>query len=554
MKIAVSEFIVKFLEKLNIDTIFGIPGAHVLPIYDHLYDSKIQTILSKHEQGAAFMAGGYNRVSGKIGACVATAGPGATNLITGIANAYADSQPVIAITGEAPTYIFGKGGLQESSGAGGAINQTMLFQGIVGYHKLVERTDYLVSVLKHAVRILCSDKPKPVVISIPYNIQQELIEEELLNEISTTVSLNISYQANLNTELEQAAQLIDDAKAPVIIAGYGCILAEMHSQINLFSSKYNIPVITTLKAKGVVDELSPLAIGSLGVTSDDVAYQYITEHADLLIFLGASFNERTSYVWQDKLTKNKKIIQVDIDSYQLDKVFYANISVQADIKLFVSDLLTTCNNLSVSAKTAVKQLVANKSIDSKIFNYKFDLVKFLFNYLQEYNQSKLTIFDDNIVFAQNFLAIKPPNCYHPNSGISSLGHAIPAAIGAALDTDQERRALFAILGDGGFQMCCMEIMTAVNYKLDINILLFNNRAMGLIRKNQHQHYQQRFIGCDFINPDFELFAQSCDIEYHKITENSDCDTLFEQTDFTTGIRLIEVMLDRDAYPNYSSNR
>ncbi|HHH38277.1 MAG TPA: thiamine pyrophosphate-binding protein, partial [Sedimenticola sp.] len=176
MKIQVSEFIVRYLERLGIDTIFGMPGAHILPVYDDLYRSGIESILAKHEQGAAFMAGGYARASGRIGACIATAGPGATNLVTGIANAYVDKLPVIAITGEAPTPVFGKGGLQESSGEGGSIDQGSLFRGITRYHRLIERTDYLVNVLNQAARILLSPTPGPVLLSIPYNVQKERID------------------------------------------------------------------------------------------------------------------------------------------------------------------------------------------------------------------------------------------------------------------------------------------------------------------------------------------------------------------------------------------
>ena len=175
MKIAVSELIVRYLERLGIEYIFGVPGAHILPVYDSLHDSSVKSILVKHEQGAAFMAGGYSRASGRIGACITTAGPGATNLVTGIANAYADKLPVLIITGETATYIFGKGGLQESSGEGGSIDQVSLFKGITRYNRIVERTDYLENVLNQATRILFSDQPGPVLLSFPFNIQLELV-------------------------------------------------------------------------------------------------------------------------------------------------------------------------------------------------------------------------------------------------------------------------------------------------------------------------------------------------------------------------------------------
>ena len=174
------------MERLGIETIFGMPGAHILPVYDKLYDSPIQSVLAKHEQGAAFMACGYARASGKIAACITTAGPGATNLITGIANAYADKQAILIITGETPTYIFGKGGLQESSGEGGSINQCALFDSITRYSRVIERTDYLENVLNQASKVLLADNSGPVLLSLPFNVQKEMVEIEILDNVITS--------------------------------------------------------------------------------------------------------------------------------------------------------------------------------------------------------------------------------------------------------------------------------------------------------------------------------------------------------------------------------
>ena len=185
MKIKVSELIVKYMERLGIETIFGMPGAHILPVYDSLYDSGIQSILAKHEQGAAFMACGYAKASGRISACITTAGPGATNLVTGIANAYADKQPILIITGETSTTIFGKGGLQESSGEGGSIDQSELFRSITRYSKVIERTDYLAQVLNQASKILLSANPGPVLLSLPFNVQKEMVDDDILHNIKT---------------------------------------------------------------------------------------------------------------------------------------------------------------------------------------------------------------------------------------------------------------------------------------------------------------------------------------------------------------------------------
>jgi len=221
MKIQVSELITKYLERLGVEFIFGMPGAHILPVYDSLYDSAIQSVLAKHEQGAAFMAGGCARASGKISACITTAGPGATNLVTGIANAYADKLPVIIITGETSTHIFGKGGLQESSGEGGSIDQDALFKGITRYNKVVERIDYLENVLNQASKILLADSSGPVLLSFPYNVQKELVDDSILDNVIT--EKRITSIRNHSLPVEELRQMISESKSPVIVAGHGCI-------------------------------------------------------------------------------------------------------------------------------------------------------------------------------------------------------------------------------------------------------------------------------------------------------------------------------------------
>ena len=304
MKITVSELIVKYMERLGIETIFGMPGAHILPVYDSLYDSGIQSILAKHEQGAAFMAGGYAKASGKIAACITTAGPGATNLVTGIANAYADKQPILIITGETSTHIFGKGGLQESSGEGGSIDQSALFKSITKYNKIIERTDYLAQVLNQVSKILLSANAGPVLLSFPFNVQKEMVDEEILGSIKTERRV---YTVDKNSPpVEALAIQISEAKRPVIVAGYGCIKSGAQEVVSQLSESVNIPVATSLKGKGVIGDQSELSLGSLGVTSNGHAYRYIVDKADLVIFLGAGFNERTSYLWDQKLLDEQK--------------------------------------------------------------------------------------------------------------------------------------------------------------------------------------------------------------------------------------------------------
>ncbi len=555
MQIPVSELIVRYMERLGIKAIFGIPGSHILPVYDALYDSPIRSVLAKHEQGAAFMAGGHARVTGGVGACITTAGPGATNLVTAIASAYADHLPVLAITGEAPTYIFGKGGLQESSGEGGAIDQVALFAGITRYHKLVERTDYLPTVLRQAAKYLLSRTPGPVVLSIPYNIQKERVEESILDDISFSHANGDGMIAD--AYIAQSLELIGAARRPLIIAGYGCIRSGAQQALHSISERLNIPVASSLKAKGAVDERSALALGSLGVTSGGHALRYLEQEADLVLVLGAAFNERTSYVWDKQLLAGKKLIQVDNSAQQLEKVFRADLAVQAELGIYLKALDAAIQTQDMPAKAPVDiaAFIAasqqhSDAAGETIFDKKFDPVRAFYAWLERQFPEGLVMFDDNIVFAQNFYRVSSKDRFYPNTGISSLGHAIPAAIGAGWEVAQP---LFAMIGDGGFHMCAMEIMTAVNYKIPLNVVLFNNNTMGLIRKNQHQHYRDRFIDCDFTNPDYALLAQSFGIRHARVESAQDLGKL-AALDFQRDINLIEVMIDQDAYPNYSSRR
>jgi acetolactate synthase-1/2/3 large subunit len=556
MKVQVSELIVKYMERIGIDTIFGMPGAHILPVYDSLYGSSIQSVLAKHEQGAAFMACGYTRASGKIGACITTAGPGATNLVTGIANAYVDQQPILVITGETPTYIFGKGGLQESSGEGGSIDQCELFQGITRYNRIIERTDYLANVLNRASKILLSDTAGPVLLSIPYNVQKELVDDTILDDIITgkkpaTAKFD-------QPQIDTLTEFLTEADKPVIVSGYGCIKSGAQQLVTQLSERFNIPVTSSLKGKGAINECSPLSLGSLGVTSSGYAYDYIVNQSDLVVVLGASFNERTSYLWNDKLLGNKKVVQVDINDDQLEKVYKADLTIHADIKHVLTGVLNKLNGHEVDLKAlddipAFKQAYETKATAEghSIFQAELTLVKSFFAKMNKHFPENISIFDDNIIFAQNLLSVSTSNRFYPNSGISSLGHAIPAAIGAQFS---EKRTMFAIIGDGGFQMCCMELMTAVNYNIPLNIVLFNNSSMGLIRKNQVQSYDSRFIDCDFKNPDYAQLAKSFGINHVRVDNESDLESLFDNTDFSNAINLIEIMIDKDAFPNYSSRR
>ncbi|MDA8431595.1 MAG: thiamine pyrophosphate-binding protein, partial [Nitrospiraceae bacterium] len=504
MDIKVSSFIVRYLERLGVEHVFGIPGAHILPVFDALYDSPVHSVLTKHEQGASFMAGGYARQSGKVGVCIATAGPGATNLVTGLANAYMDHLPVLAITGETPTYSFGKGALQESSGEGACIDQSDIFRGITRYNTIVQRTDYLLNVLRTATGILTSKNPGPVLLSFPYNILKETVDEGLLDQIHFENGRLTTAEDTIPAG--EILSFVRSAARPVILAGHGSVLSGAGDEIAQFCERTGTPVATSLKARGILPESSDLSLGVLGITSKEVAFRYISEKADLVIVAGASFGERTSYNWNNKLLEGKKIVQIDSDEAQLNKVFTADFAIHGDVKRFFAIMNRALAGEPIGRKetdSASEFKVRYHNHDIK--DNEFILVSRFLSNLNRRAGGEALIFDDNIIYMQRFFSIAGSGSYFPNSGISSLGHAIPAAIGARFASG---RPVIALLGDGGFQMCCMEIMTAVNYGIPLTVVMLNNSSLGLVRKNQFYNYNGRFIASEFVNPDYRKLAGS----------------------------------------------
>jgi acetolactate synthase-1/2/3 large subunit len=550
MDIKVSSLIVRYLERLGVEYVFGIPGAHILPVFNALYDSSIKSVLAKHEQGASFMAGGYARQSGRVGVCIATAGPGATNLVTGLANAYMDHLPVLAITGETPTYSFGKGALQESSGEGACIDQSDIFRGITRYNNIVQRTDYVLNVLRAATGILTSKNPGPVLLSFPYNILKEMVDEKLLDQIHFGDGrLKTGEDAIPAPEI---LSVFHGASHPVILAGYGSILSHAEDPITRFCEKTGTPVATSLKARGILPESSALSLGVLGITSNEAAFRYISEKADLVIIAGASFGERTSYNWNSKLLEGKKIVQIDNDEAQLNKVFTADFAIHGDVKRFFEIMNRGLDEKSVGRKdtNAAAEFKA-KYHNHDIKDNEFLLVSRFLSNLNRHVDGEALIFDDNIIYMQRFFTIAGSGSYFPNSGISSLGHAVPAAIGARFASG---RPVVALLGDGGFQMCCMEIMTAVNYGVPLTVVLLNNSSLGLVRKNQFYNYNGRFIASEFVNPDYRKLADSFGIDYFRVASEVEADEVFGKIDFRNRTNLIELILNKNEFPTYSSGR
>lgn len=352
--------------------------------------------------------------------------------------------------------------------------------------------------------------------------------------------------------LDEIFSVLRTADHPVVLAGHGSVLSKAEGSIARFCMKANIPVTTSLKARGIIPETSALSLGVLGITSGESAFRYIFDKADVIVIAGASFGERTSYNWNTDLLRGKKIIQIDSDEMQLNKVFTADFAVKCDVKMFF-DML---NARIEREPMGPKDMSDASDYKTKYSNHivkdnEFLLVSRFLYHLNRHFDGNVVIFDDNIIYMQRFCQISKSRSYFPNSGLSSLGHAVPAAIGAKLASE---RPVIALLGDGGFQMCCMEIMTAVNYGIPVTVVLLNNSSLGLVRKNQFYNYDGRFIASDFINPDYRKLADSFGINYFRIAAECDAEGVFTKVDVRNNINLIELILKKDEFPHYSSGR
>lgn len=538
MSLTVAQALVRFAERLGIQRLYGMPGAHILPVYDVLHGAPIAPILAKHEQGAGFMAVGEARLSGKPAGCLTTAGPGATNLITPLASAYADRLPVFALCGETSTTIFGRGGLQEASGEGGAIDLVALLAPVTRYVRRIERADYLPQVLQQAAYALLGPEAGPVALIIPFNVQREPVPDDLFDRFRPPRHEPPSPRQEA---IDRLAAALREAKAPLILAGAGCLAEGVAQPLATLAERLRAPVVTTLKAKGVIDELAPLAGGCLGVTSNGLARQRLAT-ADCLLVLGASFNERTSYLWDSRLLAGKRVLQIDADFRQVGRNFLPDEALVADLRQALAALLT--------AFPAALPPRPMKTPKSPAMSEHFATIAHFFTALRQ-RLARAQLFDDNIILAQSLFAASPHHRYYPNSGISALGHAIPAAIGARLANSIPT---FAILGDGGFQMCGFELMTAINHRAPLNILLINNSSLGLIRKNQFQHYDGRLIACDFVNPDYARLAESFGFCHFRLDNEACVDAFFAEADVCNGFNLIELPWNKDVFPSYRVER
>ena len=536
MKMTGAQAIIRALELEKVDTIFGYPGAAISPFYDALLEGAIRHILTRHEQGAAHAANGYARVTGRVGVCVATSGPGATNLITGIANAYMDSIPIIAITGQVASEMIGTDAFQEADITG----STAPF---CKHNYLVKRAADLPRIIKEAFHIAATGRPGPVVIDVPVDVQNSIIDFKYPENIDIK-GYKPTYKGH-PMQIKKAAAAIESAKAPVICAGGGVISANAANELLELAERCKIPVVTTLMGIGSIPSSHPLYCGMVGTHGTHTA-NYALRHADLVVILGARVGDRAIGA-ACVLTKKAKIIHIDIDPAEIGKNVDASIPVVGDVKLILRDLLAIVKAGDSAEWTQTitnqKQLRTKKLEQDNDSN--FVNPKYLLSVLSEYLPAEAVITTEvgqNQIWTANNYNIRRPKTFITSGGLGTMGYGLPSAIGAKLGKPEV--PVVVISGDGSFQMSMQELGTMKHYGIGVKIILLNNCRLGMVRELQLNKHGGRYSQvCLDKNPDFVMLAAAYGFKGERIRENSEIRAALDRMTAEDGPYLLECAVD-----------
>jgi len=512
-----AEILIESLRREGVEVMFGYPGGNVLPIFDKLYDAPIKFILTRHEQGAAHAADGYARATGKVGVCLATSGPGATNLTTGIANAQMDSIPMVAITGQVKTQVIGNDAFQEADVTG-------ITRSITKHNYLVKDINTLAVTIKEAFHIASTGRPGPVVIDIPSDIQMQEAKFIYPEEVDIR-SYRPTYFGHPG-QIKKAVKLIAKSKRPIIYAGGGIILSGAHKELKELAEKIQAPVTTTLLGLGGFSQDSPLSLGMLGMHGTAYANHAIME-SDLIIAVGARFDDRvTGRV--DTFAPHAKVIHIDIDPSSISKNVRVDIPIVGDAKNVLVEL---CEIIKAPDTTEwLKQVDIWKK--KHPLSYKDD-GKLKPQYIIEeiYNVTKgeaiiCTEVGQNQMWAAQWYKYTQPRTFISSGGLGTMGYGFPAAIGAKIGCPE--RIVFDIAGDGSIQMNIQELATCVCNKIHVKVAILNNGYLGMVRQWQELFYKKRYSYTRISCPDFVKLAESYGAVGMKVTKKEEVRSALEK--------------------------
>lgn len=507
------EAIIESLKNMGVKTIFGYPGGQTIPFYDMLYDADIDHILVRHEQTAAHAADGYARASGRVGVCLATSGPGATNLVTGIGTAYMDSSPIVAITGQVPSHLIGNDAFQEAD----IIGITMP---IVKHSFQPKDPDLIPSMIKSSFELAISGRPGPILIDVPKEVQEGELTE-FSDDLITTPGYNPTLKGNLR-QIKKASNLIKKAKKPIILAGAGVIISNACCELQKLAETINAPVMTSLLGKGAIDETADLSLGMLGMHGRKVSNDTINE-SDLLIAVGIRFSDRTTGRL-DSFVPDTKIIHIDIDPAEIGKNVDVDLPIVGDAKNILKSLNKTLNGYKYSDEVrswtdnlikAKKELLPRVSYN----NVPLKPQRVIKEISEVLNADAILTTDvgQNQMWAAHFYDTQKPRKFISSGGLGTMGFGFPAAIGAKVACPED--VVVSINGDGGFLMVCQELATVHDYDLPVIAIVLENRTLGMVYQWQSLLYNERHSQTKFKDsPDFVKLAESFGINAERITK------------------------------------
>ncbi len=505
-----AQVIVKILQEQGVDTLFGYPGGMILPLYDALYDAKdINQILTTHEQNAAHAADGYARATGKVGVCIATSGPGATNLVTGLGTAFMDSIPVVAFTGQVDTGLLGRDSFQE-------IDIMDVTMPVTKHNYKVKEPKALAATVREAFRLARHGRPGPVLVDIPRDI---LLNPAPFYEDDTPVRKAGVPDADFKICVAEAAEVICRAKQPVIISGGGVINAGASKEVVAFAEHYNLPVVFTLMGIGGVPSEHPNVLGFAGMHGTKAANNAVA-NADLIISLGSRFADRQTGNL-DKYTVGTKFIHVDIDPAEIDKNIASSIGLAGNMQTILAMLM--------QREPASRLEDWWKKIRGWRCEYAYDYhvsrltVPWAMNCVAKATSGKAFAFATDVgqhqMWCALHLKVQEPRTWFTSGGLGTMGFGLPAAMGAqvAYENSGSERRVVHVAGDGGIKMTGNEYYTIARLNLPIISIIVNNSSLGMIRQLQKVNYKERYIACELDYPmDHAAYAKSFGIEAENV--------------------------------------
>ena len=534
------EAIIESLKNMGVKTIFGYPGGQTIPFYDMLYDADIDHILVRHEQAASHAADGFARASGEVGVCLATSGPGATNLVTGIGTAFMDSSPIVAITGQVPTHLIGNDAFQEAD----IIGITMP---IVKHSFQPKDPDLIPSMIKTSFEIASTGRPGPVLIDVPKEVQEgELTRFD--DTLIDTPGYNPTVKGNLR-QVKKACDLIKEAKKPMILAGAGVIISNACCELKQLAKTINAPVMTSLLGKGAFDETDDLALGMLGMHGRKVSNDYINE-SDLLIAIGIRFSDRTTGRL-DSFAPDTKIIHIDIDPAEIGKNVDVDLPIVGDARNVLSSLNKVLNDYHPSKevndwtdmiKAKKLELLPRVTYDDVPLKPQ-RVIKEISEVLTP--ESILTTdVGQNQMWAAHFYNTQKPRKFISSGGLGTMGFGFPSAIGAKVACPDN--PVVSINGDGGFLMVCQELATVREYDIPVIAVVLENRTLGMVYQWQSLLYDKRHSQTLLGNsPDFVKLAESFGVNAQRVTKPGETKEALTKAIKDNEPILIDVVIDSE---------